>query len=100
VSCEEPAALRAICVPAKARDRNMKVPMNSPMKALISVRIVWSCFRLLGAGVGEGSWRGNPSSGSLSWTPSLEIFVEGEFMLQYWKSRCSFVTQTMGDCGV
>ena len=54
-------------MPVKARERNMKVPMNSPMKAAASVRRVWWA-RGVWEGVvvlEEGLWRGRLGGWSL-----------------------------------
>lgn len=63
VSCCVPAALSAICVPVKARNRNINVPISSPRKAAISLRTVVGDFGAASDGCAdEGSWTGRVGS--------------------------------------
>ena len=54
-----PAALSAICVPVNARNKNMNVPINSPRKAAISLRMGLCCLGVdSDGGADDGSWTG------------------------------------------
>lgn len=60
-------------MPAKARDKNINVPISSPRKAAASVLRVCCRDPTSRRVTGEGSWNGSSGSVPLIWLPLSDI---------------------------